>query len=57
MPFDEEQKKQVEEISKKVFKKLGQESFVKRKITDTPTDAFSLVNRRFVKILWWCAYC
>ena len=49
MPFDEEQKKQVEEITKETFNKLNKSgSFTDRKSIDTPTDALSPVNRRFV---------
>lgn len=49
--MDEETKKQVEEIALKVVKNYSQSlGFIDRKITDTPTDAFSLVNRRFVTL-------
>lgn len=51
MPFDEEQKKQVEEITKETFNKLNKSgSFTDRKSIDTPTDALSPVNRRFVTL-------
>ena len=48
MPIDEETKKQIKEIVQKVVKdSLG---FVERKLSDTPTEQFSLVNRRFVTL-------
>lgn len=36
-----------EEVTKQLPK---QEGFIARKLTDTPTDALSLVNRRFVTL-------
>ena len=48
--MDEETKKQVEEIALKVVRNYNKVSFTERKTTDTPTDAFSLVNRRFVTL-------
>ncbi len=36
-----------EEVAKQLPK---QEGFIDRKLTDTPTDALSLVNRRFVTL-------
>ena len=49
--LDEETKKQVEEIALKVVRTYNKTSaFTDRKLTDTPTDAFSLVNRRFVTL-------
>ena len=49
--MDEETKKQIEEIIIKTIKEYNKSSaFRDRKITDTPTDAYSLVNRRFVTL-------
>ena len=49
--MDDETKKQVEEIALKVVRSYNKVSaFTERKTTDTPTDAFSLVNRRFVTL-------
>ena len=49
--MDEETKKQIEEIALKVIHKYNNVvGFTDRKITDTPTDIFSLVNRRFVTL-------
>lgn len=49
--FNETQKKQIEEIALEVVKKYNQSSaFTDRKITDTPTDALSVVNRKFVTL-------
>ena len=49
--MDEKQKKQVEEIVTDAIKRYDRTSgFIDRKTTDTPTDAFSLVNRRFVTL-------
>ena len=49
--LDEETKKQIEEIALKVIHKYNNVvGFTDRKITDTPTDIFSLVNRRFVTL-------
>ena len=48
--LDEETKKQVEEIALKVVRNYNKISFTERKTTDTPTDSFSLVNRRFVTL-------
>ena len=47
--LDEETKKQVENIALRVVRD-NIISFTDRKTTDTPTDAFSLVNRRFVTL-------
>ena len=49
--MDENLKTQMEEIAKETFKKLNKSgTFTDRKVTDTPTDSFSLVNRRFVTL-------
>ena len=49
--MDEETKKQIEGIVLKVVKDYNKSSaFKDRKLTDTPTDAYSLVNRRFVTL-------
>ena len=49
--MDKETEKQVEEIALKVIKDYNKSSAFKgRKLTDTPTDAYSLVNRRFVTL-------
>ena len=49
--MDEELKLQIEDIAKEIFKKLTKSgTFTDRKLTDTPTDAFSVVNRRFVTL-------
>ena len=49
--MNEEQKRQIEEIVLKVIEKYNKSlAFVDRKLTDTPNDAFSLVNRRFVTL-------
>mgnify|MGYP001579715550 CR=1 FL=1 len=49
--LDEEQKKQVEEVSLEVIKKYNAtSSFRDTKVADTPGDAYSLVNRRFVTL-------
>ena len=48
--MDDETKKQVEKIALKVVQNYNKISFTDRKTTDTPTDAFSLVNRRFVTL-------
>ena len=49
--MNEEEIKQVEEIAKETFKKLSKSgTFTDRKVTDTPTDSLSLVNRRFVTL-------
>lgn len=49
--MDENTKKQVEEVAKETFKNLSKSgTFTDRKITDTPTDAFAPVNRRFVTL-------
>ena len=47
--LDEEEKKQVEETVLRVVRDKVI-SFTDRKTTDTPTDAFSLVNRKFVTL-------
>lgn len=44
-----EMEKKVEEIALRVFKQYMQSgAFTQRKITDTPTDALSMVNRKYV---------
>mgnify|MGYP001582271424 CR=1 FL=1 len=49
--MDKETTKQVEKIALDVVKKYNKSfSFTERKVTDTPTDAFSLVNRRFATL-------
>ena len=49
--LDEENKKQVEKIALEVVQKYNKSaSFTDQKLGDTPTDAFSLVNRRFVTL-------
>ena len=49
--MDDEIKKQIEEVSLKVVKKYNKSfAFTERRLTDTPTDAFSVVNRRFVTL-------
>lgn len=40
-----------EEVANELSKQLSkQEGFIARKLTDTPTDTLSLVNRRFVTL-------
>ena len=49
--MDKETEKKVEEISLKVIQKYNKTmAFTDRKLTDTPTDTYSLVNRRFVTL-------
>ena len=49
--MDEELKKQIQEIAKETFKKFNKSgSFTDRRVIDTPTDAFAIVNRRFVTL-------
>ena len=49
--MDEETKKQIEEIALKVIQDYNKSfAFIEKKLTDTPTNAFSLVNRRFVTL-------
>lgn len=49
MEKDEELKKMIREESLKVVKEyLKTSAFTDRKLTDTPTDALSVVNRKFV---------
>ena len=49
--MDEETKKQIEEIALETVKRYNRSfSFTDRKIVDTPTEAFSPVNRRFVTL-------
>ena len=49
--MDKETEKKVEEIALKVIQKYNKTgAFTDRKLTDTPTDALSLVNRRFVTL-------
>ena len=49
--MNDEIKKQIEEIALKVIQKYNKTAaFINQKLTDTPTDAFSLVNRRFVTL-------
>ena len=49
--MNDETKKQIEEIALKVIQKYNKTvAFTNQKLTDTPTDAFSLVNRRFVTL-------
>lgn len=43
-------RKKIKEISDKEFKEKLQTSFTARKLTDTPTDNLSMVNRRFVTL-------
>lgn len=51
MIMDEEIKKQLEEIAKRVFLEQSKSAaFTDRKLTDTPNDALSVVNRRFVTL-------
>ena len=49
--LDEETKKQIKEVVLKVVREYNTTSaFIDKKLTDTPTDNFSLVNRRFVTL-------
>ena len=49
--LDEETKKQVKEIALEIVKNYNNSlGFIDRKITDTPTEALSVVNRRFVTL-------
>ena len=49
--LDEETKKQIKEMVLKVVREYNTTSaFIDKKLTDTPTDNFSLVNRRFVTL-------
>lgn len=47
--MDDQQKQEVEKIVLRVMKKYDKtSSFTGRKLTDTPTDALAVTNRRFV---------
>ena len=48
--LDEETKKQVEEIASNTVKKYNASAFRDARIIDTPSEAYSLVNRRFVTL-------
>src|SRR3990167_3074069 len=49
--MNEEEKKQIEEIARETFKRLNKLGvFTNRRIVDTPIEAFSIVNRRFVTL-------
>lgn len=49
--MDEELKKQVEKLVVEVVKRYDKgPAFTARKLIDTPNDAFSVVNRRFVTL-------
>ena len=49
--IDEKLKKQMEEVALEVVKKYNKgSSFSDRKPTDTPTDSFQVVSRRFVTL-------
>jgi len=49
--MEEELKKQIEAITTDIVKRYNKSSaFIDRKITDTPTDAYSVVNRKFVTL-------
>ena len=48
--LDEEQKKQTEEIALNTIKKYNTSAFRDARIIDTPGEAYSLVNRRFVTL-------
>ena len=49
--LDEETKKQTEEIALRVVREYNRNVvFTDRKTTNTPTDAYSPVNRRFVTL-------
>lgn len=51
MIMEENLKKQIEEIARDVIKQYNKSSaFSGRTLTDTPTDSFSVVNRRFVTL-------
>ena len=49
--FNDEQKKEIKEMTTTTIREYNQVAgFTDRKITDTPTDALSVVNRRFVTL-------
>ena len=51
MPIDREQKKEIEAIALEVVKAHDvSSSFRERRTIDTPTDSYSIVNRRFVTL-------
>ena len=49
--IEEQDKQQIEEIAKETFKRLNKLGvFTTRRIADTPIEAYSIVNRRFVTL-------
>ena len=49
--MDEETKKEVVEIAKRTIERyMKSTGFIDRKVTDSPTDSLSIVNRRFVTL-------
>ena len=48
--MDKEEIKQIEEIVVRVIKKYNKANFIERRAVDTPTDAYSPVNRKFVTL-------
>ena len=49
--FEEEQKKQIEEIAKDTFNKLNKSgTFIDRRVIDNPTESLSPVNRRYLTL-------
>jgi len=48
--LDREQKQEVENIVREAVKNNDTESFRDRRTVDTPTDSYSIVNRRYVTL-------
>ena len=48
--MDKEEIKQIEEIVVRAIKKYNKAYFIERRAVDTPTDAYSPVNRKFVTL-------
>ena len=49
--FNQEQKREIENMIQGVVKSYDRvSSFKQRKVIDTPTDAYSIVNRRFATL-------
>lgn len=51
MPIDREQKKEIENIVQEAIKSNNiSSSFRERRTIDTPTDSYSIVNRRYITL-------
>lgn len=49
--MDDTQKKSIQAVVLETIRQYNQNSaFAERKVTDTPTDSFALVNRRYVNL-------